>query len=125
MRTPAFCICKNEDTDQLDGNRVTDPRVCFRYTDSTIPLLPKSEISSLQPSSVAALPDLCRTWSETPKTGFLTTRLICLSDLNFQLTLVANETTTYALMLYDEMSLPNNIMDGTVSLDIMITCPYY
>ena len=33
---------------------------------------------------------------------------------------MANDTTTYALMLYGEMSIPNNIMDGTVSLDIMI-----
>ena len=52
---------------------VTDQRLCFRYTDSTIPLLPKTEISSLWPSSVVVQPGLCRTWSETPKTGFLTT----------------------------------------------------
>ena len=26
---------------------------------------------------MAVQPGLCRTWSETPKTGFLTTRLIC------------------------------------------------
>ena len=58
------------------ANREADQRLCFRYTDSTIPLLPKSEISSLQPSSVAVQPGLCGTWSETPKTGFLTTRLI-------------------------------------------------
>ena len=30
-----------------------DQRLCFCYTDSTISLLPKYEISSLQPSSVA------------------------------------------------------------------------
>ena len=53
MRKPAFCICENKDADQLRGNREPDQRLCFRYTDSTIPLLPKSEISSLQPSSVA------------------------------------------------------------------------
>ena len=41
-----------------------------------MPLLPKSEISRLQPSSVVVQPGLCGTWSETPKTGFLTTRLI-------------------------------------------------
>ena len=75
MRKPAFCICENKDADQLRGNREADQHLCFRYTDSTIPLLPKSEISSLQPSSVAVQPSLCRTWSETPKTGFLTTRL--------------------------------------------------
>ena len=76
MRKPAFYICENKDADQLRGNREADPRLCFRYTDSTIPLFPKSEISSLYPFSVTAQPGLCRTWSETPKTGFLTSRLI-------------------------------------------------
>ena len=47
MRKPTFCICENKDADQLRGNREADQRLCFRYTDSTIPLLPKSEISSL------------------------------------------------------------------------------
>ena len=46
MRKPAFCICENKDTDQLRGNREADQRLCFRYIDSTIPLLIKSEISS-------------------------------------------------------------------------------
>ena len=76
MRKPAFCICENKDTDQLRGNHKADQRLCFRYIDSTIPLLSKYEISSLWQSSVAVQPGLCRTWSETPKTGFLTTRLI-------------------------------------------------
>ena len=47
MRKPAFCICENKDADQLRGNREADQRLCFRYTDSTIPLVPKYEISSL------------------------------------------------------------------------------
>ena len=76
VRKPAFCICENKDADQLRGNREADQRLCFRYTDSTIPLLSTSEISSLYPSSVAVQPGLCRTWSEIPKTGFLITRLI-------------------------------------------------
>ena len=41
MRKPVFCICENKDADQLRGNREADRRLCFRYTDSTIPLLPK------------------------------------------------------------------------------------
>ena len=65
MRKPTFCICENKDADQLRGNREADQRLCFRYIDSTIPLLSKSEISSLYPYSVAAQPDLCRTRSET------------------------------------------------------------
>ena len=47
VRKPAFCICENKDADQLRGNRKADQRLCFRYMDSTIPLLSKSEISSL------------------------------------------------------------------------------
>ena len=47
MRKPAFCICENKDTDQLRGDREADQRLCFRYTDSTIPLLSKPKIPSL------------------------------------------------------------------------------
>ena len=43
----AFSICENKDADQLRGDREADQRLCFRYTEITIPLLPKSEISSL------------------------------------------------------------------------------
>ena len=76
MRKPDFAYAKNKDADQLRGNREADQRLCFRHTDSTIPLLSESEISSLWPYSVTSLPGLCRTWSEIPKTGFLRTRLI-------------------------------------------------
>ena len=75
MRNPAFCICENKDADQLRGDREADQRLCCRQTDTTIPILHKYEISSLQPSCVVVQPGLCRTWSETPKTSFLTTRL--------------------------------------------------
>ena len=60
MRKPAFHICENKDEDQLCGNCTADQRLCFGYIDSTI----------------AVQPGLCRTWLETPKTGFLATRLI-------------------------------------------------
>ena len=46
MRKPAFRICENKDADQLRGNREADQRLCFRYTDSTIPLLSNYRISS-------------------------------------------------------------------------------
>ena len=75
MREPAFCIRENNDADQLNGNREADQRLCFHHTDSTIPLLPKSKISSLLLSSVAVQTGLCQIWSETLKTGFLTSRL--------------------------------------------------
>ena len=47
LRKPDFCLCENKDADQLRGNREADQRLCFRYFDSTIPLLPKYKISSL------------------------------------------------------------------------------
>ena len=64
MRKPTFCICENKDADKLCSNRKADQRLCFRYIDSKIPLLSKSEISSLKPSSVDVQPGLCRSRSE-------------------------------------------------------------
>ena len=78
MRKQTFCICQNKDADQLRGNREADQHLCFRYIDSMIPLLSKSEISSIWPSSVAVQPGLCRTRLETRKLGFLMTQLISL-----------------------------------------------
>ena len=46
VRKRAFRICENKGADQLRSNREADQRLCFRYLDSIIPLLPKSEISS-------------------------------------------------------------------------------
>ena len=108
VRKPAFCICENKDPDQLRGNREADQRLCFRYTDSTIPLLPTSEISSLWPSSVAVQPGLCRTWSETPKTGFLTTRLIY-RNRKYQNHL-NNSVGNPSLSLYEQCSLRKHVV---------------
>ena len=47
VRKPAFCICENKDADQLRGNLEADQRLYFRHTDSAIPHLSKSEISSI------------------------------------------------------------------------------
>ena len=46
IKTSAFCIGENKVTDQLCGNRTADQCLCFLYIDNTIPLIPKSEISS-------------------------------------------------------------------------------
>ena len=46
MGKPTICIGENEGADQIRDNREADQRLCFRYSDSTIPLLLKSEISS-------------------------------------------------------------------------------
>ena len=44
MRKPAFCICKNKGANQLRSDHAADQRLCFRYVDSTIPLLSESKI---------------------------------------------------------------------------------
>ena len=46
IRKSVICICKNKGADQLCSNCTADQHLCFRYTDSTIPLLIKAEISS-------------------------------------------------------------------------------
>ena len=65
MVKPTICIGENKDADQLRGNREADQRLCFRYSDSTVPLLSKYEISCFYLSSVTVQPDLCQTCSET------------------------------------------------------------
>ena len=65
MGKTTICIGENKDADQLRGNREADQRLCFCYTGSKIPLLLKSTISSLQPSSVLVQLGLCQTCSET------------------------------------------------------------
>ena len=77
VRKRDYCLGENKGADQLRGNREADQRLCFRYTDSTFPLLLKSEISSFYLFSELVQAGLCRTWSEIPKTGFLASRLIC------------------------------------------------
>ena len=37
MGKPTICIGKNKDADQLRGNREADQRLCFCYSDSTVP----------------------------------------------------------------------------------------
>ena len=65
MGKPTICICENKGADQLRGNREADQRLCFRYSDSTIPHLLKSEISSFWLFSVTVQAGLCRKCSET------------------------------------------------------------
>ena len=52
-------MCENKGADQLCGNRAADQCLCFCDIDTTIPLLSKFKISSLQPSSVVVLPGVC------------------------------------------------------------------
>ena len=58
-----FFTCKIKGADQLYHNRTADQRLCFCYIDSTIALLPRSEISS--PYLLWLFqPCLCQTWRQ-------------------------------------------------------------
>ena len=59
MGKPTICIGENKDADQLRGNRQADQCLCFRCSDSTVPLLLKTEILSIWPASVTVQLDLC------------------------------------------------------------------
>ena len=98
VRKLAFCICQNKDADQLRGNREADQRLYFRYIDSTISLLSIYEISSLWPSCVVVKPGLCGTWSETPKSGFLRTRLI--SSTSISSTFISSTSNLSTLLIF-------------------------
>ena len=52
----------------------------FCSLDSILPLISISKISSLHLASVAVQAGSCLTWSQTPKTNFLVTRLIWYTD---------------------------------------------
>ena len=71
MGKPTICIGENKGADQLRSNCEADQRLCFCYSDSTITLLLKSEISSLWHFSVLVQVSLCRTCSETTLLVFL------------------------------------------------------
>ena len=62
MGKPTICKGVNKGADQLRCNCEADQHLCFRYMDIIIPLLSKSKISSLYPSSVTEQTGLCRTW---------------------------------------------------------------
>ena len=47
VRKPDFCLGENKGSHQLRSNCEADQSLCFRYADSTIPLLSKSKISRL------------------------------------------------------------------------------
>ena len=68
----------NKGTDQPALLRNLISAFVVRCLDSSIPLGSISEISSLYLASVAEQAGLSLHWSQTPKTGFLVTRLICL-----------------------------------------------
>ena len=80
MGKPTICKSENKDADQLRGNREADQRLCFCYSDSTIPLLRKAEISSFKPASVLVQVGLCRTCSKTTLLVFPTGGSDCINS---------------------------------------------
>ena len=71
LRKPDFCICENIGADQLCSKCTADQRLSFRYTDSTMTLLPG-----------LCRTGLCRTCWETQIVGFLMKQLTSLPILN-------------------------------------------
>ena len=61
MAKPSICPGENKGADQLRSNCEADQRLCFRYSDSTVPLLFKSEISTFKLFCVTVQVGLCRT----------------------------------------------------------------
>ena len=74
MRKLDYCLYENKGAVQLRSNCEADQHLCFRYMDSTIPVLLKSDFTSVLAASVTVQTGLCQTWSETLKTGFLASR---------------------------------------------------
>ena len=63
MRKPAFAYEKTKmQISFVVIAFLADQPLCFHYLDRTIPLLSKSEISSLLPFPVDIQPGLCLTW---------------------------------------------------------------
>ena len=86
MGKPTICLAENKDADQLRSNCEADQRLCFRYSDSTVSLLLKAEISRFKLFSVNVQVDLCRTWSETtllvfPRGGLFEITILTLFQL--------------------------------------------
>ena len=68
MRKPVYAICEQHPRSLIST-------FVARCLASIIPLVSISEISSLYLASAAEQAGLSLTWSQTPKTGFLVTRL--------------------------------------------------
>ena len=69
----------NKGADQPAHPRSLARTFVVRYLDSILSILTNAKISRLQLVSVVAQAGLNLTWSQTPKTGFLVTRLIWLT----------------------------------------------
>ena len=75
MRKPVYAICEQ----QRRRSACESSTFVVRCHDSVISLVSISEISSLYLASVAEQASLSLSWSQTQKTGYLATRLICIT----------------------------------------------
>ena len=75
MRKPDFCQCKNKGPDQLCSDCTADQCLCFRYTDSMVPLLPKIRNFKLLAIFCTCTAWFVSSWLECEIVGFLTQRL--------------------------------------------------
>ena len=73
----------NKGADQPAHPRSLISAIVVRCLDSIIPLVSISETSSLYLASMAVQASPSLTWSQTPKTGFLVTWLICFSGISY------------------------------------------
>ena len=71
-----YAYANNKGADQPAHPRSLISAFVVRFLDSIIPLVSLSEISRLSLASEAEQAGLSPIWSQTPKTGFLVTRLI-------------------------------------------------
>ena len=75
MIKSAFALANNRGTDQPVHPHSLISAFVVHCLDSIISLVFISEISGLYLASLAAQAGLCLTWTQTPKTDFLITRL--------------------------------------------------
>ena len=85
VRKPDFCLREDKGADQLRSDCEADSAFVFATRIHVVQILyvSKLKISSLRSSSVLVQlirpgrkPRACQNWSETPKTGFLASRLL-------------------------------------------------
>ena len=89
MRKPVYAICHSKQSDQ----RLYCSLLRWYNTSSS-----KSEISNFYLASVAAQAGLCLTWSQTPKTGFLVTRLILYNQESYFIRIPVNSSQILLLL---------------------------
>ena len=79
MRNPDFCLCENNGAEQLYSNCIADQNLCFRCTDSTIPLL----ILKFQATFYACIAQFVLDLFENHIVGFLITLIIYLYNCGY------------------------------------------